>query len=250
MRQLRTTYDLRPALLISEMLPSLLYILIATVAYRAIIPPFRIGDKFMDYAAFLVPGVALMEVASISVLGGAMFWTDKYNGMLERILSMPFPRPYYFVSRILSLLVTSLGIAGVLTLVGLPFVFSSISTSLPSALLAIVSIACTCLFFGSLSLLATPSLKTPDSVTVFSRLVSTPLVLMSSVFYPLDNVPAVVRDIARFNPLSFAADILRFSLYGVSDTNIATEVAALVAATAFIFLITVYAFERLEFTNT
>lgn len=248
-RQLRTTYDLKPSLLGSLVLPSFLYVLVAAVAYSSIIAPFQFGNRTIDYAAFLIPGVILMEVASMSILGGAMFWTDKYNGMLERLLAMPFPRSYYFVSRVLALLAASASIAAALLLVGLPFMLSSIALNLRAAMLCLTTIVLVCLLFSSLSLLASPFLKTPDSVTVFSRLVSTPIVLLSSVFYPLDNAPELIRAIARYNPLSFAADILRASLYDLPQNGLEFELVGLLAFTLGIFGLTIYVFSRRDLTT-
>lgn len=247
-RQLKTTYDLKPALLVSLVLPSFLYVLVAGVAYSAIIPPFILAGRTISYAAFLVPGVVLMEVANLSILGGAMFWTDKYNGMLDRLMTMPFPRWYYFASRTLALLVASAAVAAALILAGIPFMLPLVKMNLAGGFLCVVTIVLVCLLFSSLSLLISPYLPTPDSLTVFSRLVSTPLVLMSSVFYPLDRTPQVIQSIAKYNPLSFAADVFRSSLYGLPTDSLGAELSALLTVALSVAAVTICVFSRKDIT--
>lgn len=243
-RQMKTTYDLKPALLLSLTLPSLLYIAVASLAYNAIIPPFRIGEGIMSYASFFLPGIVLVQTVGMSILGGLMYWTDKNSGMLERLFSMPFPRSYYFISRVFSLLLSNLVVAGVLLVIGLPIVYSDLAISPASVGLVVLSITATCLFFASLSLLVTPFLRTADSVTVFSRSITMPVIIVSSAFYPLGSAPQLIRDIAGFNPLSYAADILRFALFGLSEGNLPISISIVVSTTVLTFLLAVYAFEN------
>lgn len=249
-RQLRTTYDLKPALFLSMILPSLFYIAVAAVAYSSIIAPFRLGDKTIDYGTFMIPGVVVVQVASTSMLGGMMYWTDKYNGMLERILALPFPRSYYFLSRLFSLLISNLSIALGLFLLGLPIMSSKLSLNAESIVIASLSIVSVCFFFGSLSLIASPFLKTADSVTVFSRIVSTPLFLISSAFYPLEYAPQVIRMVGWLNPMTYSVDILRSSVLGLSSQTLLYEGLALLTVTAFVFSLTIYAFEKREMYTT
>ncbi len=245
-RQLKTTYDLKPALFLSMILPSLFYIAVAAVAYGSIIAPFQIGGKTVDYGTFLIPGIVVVQVASTSMLGGMMFWTDKHNGMLERILALPFPRSYYFLSRLFSLLISNLSIALGLFLLGLPVTSSKMSLNAESVVVASLSVVSVCFFFGSLSLIVSPFLKTADSVTVFSRIVSTPLFLISSAFYPLEYAPQIVRVTGWLNPMTYSVDILRSSVLGLSSQILLSEGIALLIVTAFVFFLTIYAFEKLE----
>ncbi len=244
LRQMKTTYDLKPALLLSLTLPSLLYIAVASLAYNAIIPPLAIGGGALSYASFMVPGIVLVQTVSMSILGGLMYWTDKNSGMLERIFAMPFPRSYYFISRVLSLLISNLAVAGILLIIGLPIIYPDLAISPFSVALVALAITATCLLFASISLLVTPFLKTADSVTVFSRSITLPVIIVSSVFYPLENAPGLIREIARLNPLSYAADVLRFALYGLSTEGIFVGVSVLLLTAAFTFLLAIYVFEK------
>jgi len=243
-RNLYTTYDLRPALFASLLIPSLMYVFFAAFAYDTIIPPFLVNGVEVDYPSFLVPGVVLMHVVAISSLGGAMFWTDKHNGMLEQLLSLPIPRSHYFLSRMAAILVSSLVSGLAILLVSLPIISDSVRFEYYSVALFLLSVTACCLIFAFLSMIIFTFVRTPDHVTVFSRLISTPLIVLSSVFYPLENAPAVIRDIGYLNPLTYCADILRASILGTLSPHDIYGGVVLLAITVAIVVVARYVFDR------
>jgi ABC-type multidrug transport system permease subunit len=213
-RNLLTTYDLKPALFASLLIPNLMYVFFAAFAYEKIIPPFTVNGVELDYPSFLAPGIVLMHVVSLSSLGGTMFWTDKHNGMLEQLLTLPVPRSYYFLSRITAILISSIVSGLAILLLSMPMIAGSVHIEYYSAGLFLVSITACCLIFAFLSILIFSFATTPEHVTVFFRLTTTPLIVMSSVFYPLESAPSLIRQVGYLNPLTYCADILRASLLG------------------------------------
>lgn len=213
-RNLLTTYDLKPALFASLVIPSLMYVFFAAFAYDRIIPPFLVNGVELDYPSFLVPGVVLMHVVTLSSLGGAMFWTDKHNGMLEQLLTLPVPRSYYFLSRMAAILISSIVSGLAILLLSMPLIAGSIHLEYYSAGLFLISITACCLIFAFLSIIIFSFVTTPDHITVFSRLLTTPLIVVSSVFYPLEYAPPLIQQVGYLNPLTYCADVLRASLLG------------------------------------
>lgn len=208
-----TTYDLRPALFVSLLIPNLMYIGIASLAYNAIVLPFEFGGREMDYTSFFIPGVILIQVITLSSLGGAMFWTDKYSGMLEQLLSFPIPKSYYFLTRMFALLASSLATGGALLLISLPLTFGNLALQPFSLLLILGSLSSCSLIFGFLSIVTYFFAKTPDRVTVFTRLLTTPVIIASSIFYPIEYAPSPIKEIGYLNPLTYCANLLRAALY-------------------------------------
>lgn len=247
LRSLVTTYDLKPALFASLLIPNLMYVFFAAFAYDKIIPPFEVDGVTMDYPSFLVPGIVLMHVVVMSSLGGAMFWTDKNNGMLERLCALPFPRSYYFLSRVLAILISSILSGLVILLLSLPLISDSIHVGYLSGVMFLVSVSACCLIFGFLSLMITSFTTTPDSVTVFSRLLSTPLIIVSSVFYPLDLAPSLIRHIGQVNPLTHCADVLRASLLGADSSQTSVSCLLLVALSVVVVIAAKFIFDRREY---
>ena len=245
-RHLLTTYDLKPALFISLLIPNLMYIGIAAFAYNAIVTPFEIGDRVVNYISFLIPGIILIQIVSLSSLGGAMFWTDKHSGMLEQLFSFPFPRSYYFLTRMLAILASNLATGFVLLVIGLPLIFDSIVLQPYSIPLLLGSMTACSLLFGFLSMLIYFYAKTPDRVTVFTRLFTTPLIIASSVFYPIEYAPSPIKEICYLNPLSYCANLLRASLFGTLSLIDVWGGFALFLLTVVIIIGTRLHFERVQ----
>lgn len=217
-RNLQTTYDLKPALFVSLLIPNLMYVFIAAFAYEQIIPPFIINGIQIDYADFLIPGVVLMQVVVLSSLGGAMFWTDKHNGMLEQLYSLPVPRSYYFLSKLCAILISSLASGFAIVLLSLPILSGSLHLEYYSVPLFLLSLTACSIIFGFVSMIIFCYVKTPDNVTVYSRLLTTPLIVLSSVFYPLQYAPRLIRTFGNLNPLTYSADVMRASMFGTITT--------------------------------
>ena len=245
-RNLLTTYDLKPALFASLLIPNLMYVFFAAFAYEKIIPPFNVNGVELAYSSFLVPGVVLMHVVSLSSLGGAMFWTDKHNGMLEQLLTLPIPRSYYFLSRMAAILVSSIVSGLAILLLSVPLISGSLRIEYYSVGLFLVSITACCLTFAFLSIIIFSFVTTPDHVTVFSRLITTPLIVMSSVFYPLESAPSIIRDVGYLNPLTYCSDLLRASLLGTYRDGDALICLVLVLLSLAIVILARVIFDRTQ----
>jgi ABC-2 type transport system permease protein len=243
-RSLFTTYDLKPALFASLLIPNLMYVFFAAFAYESIIPPFNVKGVELDYPSFLVPGIVLMHVVGISSLGGAMFWTDKNNGMMDQLLTLPVPRSYYFLSRMASILISSIVSGLAILLLSVPLISDSIQIEYYSAILFLISITACCLIFAFLSIIIFSFVTTPDHITVFSRLITTPLIVVSSVFYPLEHAPPLIAQVGYLNPLTYCADVLRASLLGTYDETDLYGCFLLVLLSALIVVIARVVFDR------
>jgi ABC-2 type transport system permease protein len=216
------------------------------LAYNAIIPPFKLGDRQLNYIAFLAPGAVLIQIIAMSSLGGVMFWTDKYNGMLEQLFSFPFPRSYYFLARIFALLIPSVATGLAILLISLPLLGDAIVFQLYSIPLLLGSLAACSLMYGFLSMLISSFVKTPDRVTVFTRLLTTPTILVSAVFYPIQYAPSPIKEIGYLNPLTYCAELLRASLFGtLSSVNLYGSIA-LLAITLIVIIATRVVFEKIQ----
>lgn len=83
--------------------------------------------------------------------------------------------------------------------------------------------------------------KNFESLTFITTFVMQPLTLLSGVFYPIANLPGVWADIARFNPVHHVMNLVRYSLFGVTETPIIYSVTligtllVLVSTMAFVF---------------
>jgi ABC-2 type transport system permease protein len=69
----------------------------------------------------------------------------------------------------------------------------------------------------------------------------------SSMFYPLDPLPAVFRQIAYANPITWQVDVMRYATVGVGDTAVLVwEAAAFVVFTIATFAAALWSLHRQE----
>jgi lipooligosaccharide transport system permease protein len=85
------------------------------------------------------------------------------------------------------------------------------------------------LAFGGFGLVMNSLAPGYDFFTYFFTLVLTPTLLLSGVFFPVDQMPAALRVVAGFLPLSHAIDIARPLLTGRIPDHAAWHLAVLLA---------------------
>jgi lipooligosaccharide transport system permease protein len=85
------------------------------------------------------------------------------------------------------------------------------------------------LTFGAFGLVMNALAPSYDFFTYFFTLVLTPMLLLCGVFFPVDQMPALLQGVAAFLPLKHAVDLARPLVAGVVPGNIALHVGVLLA---------------------
>jgi lipooligosaccharide transport system permease protein len=85
------------------------------------------------------------------------------------------------------------------------------------------------LAFGAFGLIMTALAPSYDFFTYFFTLVLTPMLLLSGVFFPVDQLPAALQAVANLLPLKHAIDLARPLLMGNVPDGILLHVAVLLA---------------------
>jgi ABC-2 type transport system permease protein len=80
-------------------------------------------------------------------------------------------------------------------------------------------------------LLAAPATDTPSQVMMLSNLVRLPLIFISGVFVPHDQMPAWGQWLSPLSPLSYCADLMRVSFGGAPHWSVAVDSTALLGFT-------------------
>jgi len=176
-------------------------------------------DRYLSYSAFFIPAAILINTLQLSILCGSMLWTDRYNGMLEQILSFS-SRAEYFLSRVLSIVIISSSTAVILGLISITIIKDEVSLSYTTTpFLFLYAVVMSSMIFASLSFCVSAVVRTPDKLTMFNRMITMPMIAISGIFYPPEYLPSIISNIAKFNPLTYAASLIRASLLG-TQTNI------------------------------
>jgi lipooligosaccharide transport system permease protein len=93
------------------------------------------------------------------------------------------------------------------------------------------------LCFGAFGLVMTSLAPGYDFFTYFFTLVLTPMLLLSGVFFPVDQLPGALAAVAEFLPLKHAIDLARPLLMGRLPAGILLHVAVLLAYAGAAYLV-------------
>lgn len=185
------------------------------------------GNRF-GYIEFLLPGVLGMVTFSVAMNTAWGFFMDKDSGIFHELLTYPITRLQLLIGKIsFNLLLAVIG--SILAIIlGVVAMGATIRWDLLPLTAAIV-VTATAGWFFLFSVFAI-RLARMDS---FNTLLSASYILLmflSSMFYPLSNLPGWFRVPAYLNPMTWQVDLLRFSLLGVgSPTPLLLEGAATTA---------------------
>lgn len=185
------------------------------------------GNNF-SYIEFLLPGVLGMVTFSVAMNTSWGFFMDKDSGIFDELLTYPITRLQLLIGKISFNLL--LAIIGSFLAVGLGIVAmdARIRWDLLPLTVAIVVIA-TAGWFFLFSVFAIKFARMDAFNTVLSATYIL-LMFLSSMFYPLSDLPFWFRIPAYLNPMTWQVDLLRFSLLGVgSATPLLLEGAATTA---------------------
>jgi len=173
------------------------------------------GMESSNYIEFFAPGVIAMSIMFSSMFTGVSVLWDKQFGFLQEVLVAPISRLSIIVGRTIGGATTALiqGLIILAIVIGIGVPVSGIFGLLLTIVFMII-IAFTAVGFG---LILASKMRDMQSFPLIMNLVIMPLLLVSSAFFPLKNLPYEASLIAQFNPLFYMVDGLRGSLIGVDN---------------------------------
>jgi lipooligosaccharide transport system permease protein len=101
--------------------------------------------------------------------------------------------------------------------------------TLPTALLALAVVPLMGLCFGALGLVITALSPSYDFFSYYFTLVITPMAMISGVFFPVEQLPALMQAIAHALPLVHATELVRPLLNGALPSDVLLHVGVLLA---------------------
>jgi ABC-2 type transport system permease protein len=182
---------------------------------------------------FMIPGllgmVLFFTATSISPI--VVPWEAQAR-TLERLMSCPVRIETIIIGDILASFAFGVGISLVPIILGL-FLGITISSSLIFAIAVILAALC----FASLgTVFSIPPTNLPATVNMIAATVKFPVVFISGIFIPLNELPAWGQAVAYISPLTYFTDIARYSIQGRGHLPVAVDLLVLLAFTA-LFLV-------------
>ncbi len=99
------------------------------------------------------------------------------------------------------------------------------------AVLALPVVLLTGLCFAALALVVTAFARNYDFFLYYNTLVLTPMLLLSGVFFPLEQMPGPIRGMAQLFPLTHAVELIRPLVIGQWPGNAVLHLAVLILCT-------------------
>ena len=179
---------------------------------RALGTSLVVSEQAVEYTTFLLPGVIAMISFSVAMNASWGFFMDKDSGIFYELLTYPITRQQLLIGKICFNVVLSL-IGSVLTVT-----LGAVAMDVPVRwdllpLTGAVVMATTAGWFFFFSVFAI-QLRRMDSFNTVTSAAYILLMFVSTMFYPIVNMPGWFRAAAYLNPVTWQVDLLRFSLLG------------------------------------
>jgi ABC-2 type transport system permease protein len=154
-----------------------------------------------SYKDFAIAGLLAMNLTT-SAMGTAVgLSTDLGSGVIDRFRTLPMWRPAVLVGRSLADLMTAVICAGFVALTGLAIGWrpdadvASIAGGFGIFLLFSYALSWGCACLGMVS-------KSPESAQGIGLVILFPLAIVSNALVPTEHMPALLQDLANWNPVS------------------------------------------------
>jgi len=177
----------------------------------------------------LFPGLLGMAVFfTATSVGPAILPWEARSRTLERLVCSPISIWVIFLGDVLASFIFGILIS-LVPLIGAPIMGVEVVDFVALGSGMILATFC----FASLSVLLSvyPPTDVPATVMMLSSLIKFPLVFISGVFLPLEELPEVGRIVACASPLTYFVDLARYSITGMSYYSVPVDLAVLTFAT-------------------
>ena len=196
-----------------------------------------------SYFDFIAPGIMAMTVM-MSVMTGlpAAISQEKEVGTLDGMMVAPINRLSIIIGKTLAQTARGL-LQGVLILILASFLFG---VTIQGSLLLVFALLLLGVFsFVGLGVVLTSFAKDQETAMMVMMTLMFPMMFLSGVFFPVQQMPWYMQDISKALPLTYAADALRkVMVLGAGIPEIATELTVLIAFGVVMIAIAVPVFKR------
>ena len=214
---------------------TVLYLFIFGFAIGRVLPEI----KDISYLEFIIPGLLMMNVITTTYSNNSTsIFMFKWLNYIEGILVSPLSYMEIVGAFILGGIARGIIIAAGVYLISFFFYDGGIFSPLLFAFLIIIA----SLIFGSLGLITGLWADDWDQLNIWSTFIITPLVFLGGVFHSITLVPESLQIITKLNPIFYMVDALRYSMLGISESNLFIGLLIIIFSAVILFFFTVYLF--------
>ncbi len=215
------------------------------VAIQAIVSPlvsaflfififgFILGKKIefiagIPYIEFVFPGILMMNILTASFIASSnAVYFSRFIRTIDEILVAPLSYAEMIIGFVSSAIIRSLIIALGVLIIGLLF---GVVTFVRFDLFLFYALGISAIF-SLLGIIVGLWAKGFEQLNVLNTFIIMPLSFLGGMFYSIEFLPESIRTITILNPFFYFIDGMRFSMTGVSESNL------LVGAALIFFLV-------------
>jgi ABC-2 type transport system permease protein len=191
-----------------------------------------------SYHAFVFPGIVVMAALFGAMLTAISTVYDREFGMLRLMLASPAGVPAVLAGRAIA--ASAVGVLqGAVVLLCVPLVLSVTPLQLAAAFAVLVLAASASAVLG---LLVAAPMRSVENFAGIINVVLFPLLFLSGALYPTAGMPAMLRVVARLNPVSYGVDLMRRTLGQPAEFGATRSLLMLVATIVVAFVLSAVIF--------
>lgn len=233
------TISLNKTYLMWQIIFPIIYIFVAGFAYSALIDsvPFGIGkNESLDYTAYLASGMIGFNIMNSTLVSGIIIWNDRRYGMFEQILAGPFTRSNYVLANVYTIGIVGLISASLIIVVGSPVFFNAVQFNVFTLPLIVFASLAGSVLFGSIAIIISSRMRSSEIFNVVINTVFLFFAFASTAFYPIKDLPEVLRITFLVNPLTYVVDIVRAGIFASFNSFLIVEAVILSAVSLACFV--------------
>jgi ABC-2 type transport system permease protein len=209
------------------LVPVAYLVLFGTGFERAMPGDFTVAGAQVSYIAFLLPGVLAMTCFGVAMNTSWGFFMDKDSGIFYELLTYPITREQLLIGKICFNVLLSM--VGSLLVIVVAVAALGVKVRLTTLPLTFVIVAATTAGWFFLFSIFAVRLHRMDSFNTLTSAAYIILMFVSTLFYPVDQLPSWFRGAALLNPMTWHVDLLRFSMLGLGSSILLVEALAFLA---------------------
>jgi ABC-2 type transport system permease protein len=160
----------------------------------------------VDFVKFIYPGIVAMTVLMTSVFSGLSVVWDREFGFLKEVLVAPLSRTGVVLGKAVGTGAVAL-CQGLILLALAPVLGVSLTPMMLLKLLPLLVILS--LSLSGLGLIIAARMHSQQGFHMVMQLLVFPLIFLSGVFFPVNNVPQWLEVISKVNPVTYGVDAIR-----------------------------------------
>ena len=170
----------------------------------------------VDYAAFLVPGLAMMSVLQNAFANSSSsLMQSKMTGNIIFVLLPPLSHGEFFAAYLLAAVGRGLVVGAGVFLATVWFVDLRFAYPVWALLFGLAGAG----VMGVLGIIAGIQSEKVDELAAFTNFIILPLTFLSGVFYSIHSLPPFWQWLSHVNPIFYMIDGFRYGFFGQGDVS-------------------------------